>query len=288
MADPEGLSVDSLIAALANARTYDLEQPRFQGAPTAPSHAPGFVYALHRRHEPGVSGGRTSAAGLMVAAEHFGTHIDALSHQAEEMCLHAGVEVDSAVQTSAGFTRLGAETIPLFTCRGILLDVAGYMGVDRVEEDLQITARDLGEVEEFQGSPIRRGDAVLVRTGNGAMWHDSDVYLRGAGMAADASRWLAERGVCAVGADNVAWDVPDVVDTEMGMTLPGHAILLVRHGIYILEHLYLEDLARDRTYEFVFICLPLKIRGGTASPVRPIAVCPSNRFPRYSDTPSQQ
>jgi kynurenine formamidase len=277
MADPAGLSVDALIAALENARIYDLEQPRFPGAPTAGPHSPGFVYALHRRHESGESGGRTNASGLMVASEHFGTHVDALSHQAEEMRLYGGVEVDSAVQTSAGFTRLGAESIPLFMCRGILLDVAGHMGVDRVEERRYITAQDLGEVQKSQGSAIGSGDAILVRTGNGAMWHDSETYLRGAGMSADASRWLAEQRVCAVGADNVAWDVPDVVDPEMGMTLPGHAILMVRNGIYILEHLFLEDLSRDRTYEFVLICLPLKIRGATASPVRPIALCPSNR-----------
>jgi kynurenine formamidase len=265
--------VDALLATLESARIFDLEQPRFQGAPTAGPHAPGFVYALHRRHEPGASGGRTSAAGLMVSSEHFGTHIDALSHQAEDMCLYGGIAVDSAVQTSAGFTRLGAETIPLFTCRGILLDVAGHMGVERIEEQRQITARELRDVQHRQGSAIRSGDVVLVRTGNGAMWNDSGVYLRGAGMAPDASGWLADQGVRAVGADNVGWDVPDVVDPEMGMALPGHAILLVRKGIYILEHLYLEDLSQERAYEFVFICLPLKIRGASASPVCPIAVC---------------
>jgi kynurenine formamidase len=274
MPKPEGWSVDDLVGVLERARTYDLEQPRFSGAPTARPHAPGFVYALHRRHEPGVSGSRTSAAGLMVASEHFGTHIDALSHQAEDMHLHGGVEVDSAVQTSTGFTSLGAETIPPFWCRGVLLDIARRMGVDRVEEQRQITARELIDVARDQGSDIRNRDAVLVRTGNGAMWHDPDAYLRGAGMAADASRWLAGQGVRAVGADNVGWDVPDVMDPEMGMTLPGHVILLVRNGIYIIEHLYLEELSRDRVYEFVLLCLPLKIRGATASPVRPIAVYP--------------
>jgi kynurenine formamidase len=278
MANPEGWSVDELVGVLEHARTYDLEQPRFPGAPTAGPHAPGFVYALHRRHEPGASKGRTNAAGLMVASEHFGTHIDALSHQAEDMRLHGGVEVDSAVQTSAGFTRLGAETIPPLLCRGVLLDVARQMGVDRVEDRRRITAPELADVAKHQGSPVRNGDAVLVRTGNGAMWHDPDAYLRGAGMSADASRWLAEQRVRAVGADNVGWDVPDVMDPEMRMTMPGHAILLVRNGIYIIEHVYLEELARDRIYVFVLLCLPLKIRGATASPVRPIAVYP----PRHS------
>jgi kynurenine formamidase len=75
-----------------------------------------------------------------------------------------------------------------------------------------------------------------------------------------------------VGADNVAWDVPEVFDPQMQMTLPGHAILLVQNGIYILEHMYFEELSRDRVLDFVFVCLPLKLRGVTASPVRPIAL----------------
>lgn len=56
------------------------------------------------------------------------------------------------------------------------------------------------------------------------------------------------------------------------MSLPGHLILLVRHGIYIIENLNLEELARDKCYEFTFVSLPLKIQGATGSPVRPIAI----------------
>ena len=85
------------------------------------------------------------------------------------------------------------------------------------------------------------------------------------------ARWCAERRPVAVGADNVAWDVQGEVDPELG-TLPGHLLLLVRAGIYIIEALNLEALARDRVREFTFVCLPLKLRGGTGSPVRPIAL----------------
>ena len=60
-------------------------------------------------------------------------------------------------------------------------------------------------------------------------------------------------------------------DPELG-SLPGHLILLVRAGIHIIEALYLEELARDGVREFAFVCLPLKLRGGTGSPVRPIAL----------------
>ena len=69
----------------------------------------------------------------------------------------------------------------------------------------------------------------------------------------------------------MAWDVPGAEDPELG-TLPGHLLLLVRAGVYIVEGLNLEELARDGVREFAFVCLPLKLRGGTGSPVRPLAL----------------
>jgi len=56
------------------------------------------------------------------------------------------------------------------------------------------------------------------------------------------------------------------------VTLPGHVLLLVRAGIPIIENLNLEQLASAMVHEFAFICLPLKMRGATGSPVRPIAI----------------
>src|SRR5215210_4384893 len=106
------MSTTDLLAALRSARVYDLEQPRYAGAPTFPAHEPGLLLHLHRRHEPGLGEARTSASALLVMTEHSGTHIDALGHQAEDLQLHGGIGVDATVQTSAGFTRLGVEEIP--------------------------------------------------------------------------------------------------------------------------------------------------------------------------------
>ena len=91
-------------------------------------------------------------------------------------------------------------------------------------------------------------------------------------MDAAASRWLADRGVIAVGADNMAWDVPGLRDPELGCLLPGHLILLARRGVYIIENLALEELAAAGHHEFEFVCLPLKLVGATGSPVRPVAL----------------
>lgn len=264
--------MDNLLRDLSQGRVYDLEQPRYFGAPIFPSHAPGFVYTLHRHHEPGTGSARTSASGTIYASEHSGTHIDALSHQAENLTLHGGREVNADLQTSAGFSQLGVETIPPLVGRGILLDVARSRGVAYIDASLPVTRADLEAAAQQQGVDVREGDFVLVRTGNGARWENPEIYLAGAGVTADASSWLASQHVRAVGADNVAWDVPDVVDPDLDVTLPGHVILLVRHGIYILENLFLEDLAREQQHEFLFVCLPLKMLGATGSPVRPIAV----------------
>jgi kynurenine formamidase len=259
-----------------NARIYDLEQPRYFGAPIFPGHAPGYVYTLHRHHEHGMGEARTGASGFMYTTEHSGTHIDALCHQAEDLHLYGGREIDPRIQTSQGFTELGAETIAPLVTRGVLLDIARHRGIDHIGIGNPITAEDLEAAAQSQRVAVNEGDVVLLRTGNGALWQDATTYLQAGGASASASSWLASRGVRAVGADNVAWDELGVVDPDLKVTLPGHVILLVRHGIYIIENLFLEDLARDQRYEFTFICLPLKLRGATGSPVRPIAIAPNS------------
>jgi kynurenine formamidase len=258
--------VTRLAEALAAARVYDLEQPRYAGAPVFPSHEPGVLLQLHRRHEAGLGEARTSASALLVMAEHSGTHVDALCHQAEGMRLHGGIEVDASVQTPYGFTKLGVDTIPPLLARGVLLDVAGEAplppGHVVSAAELEAAAREVA---------MRPGDVVLVRLGSGAWWADRPAYEAAGGLGADASAWLVERRPLAVGADNLAWDVPGVAEPGLG-TLPGHLLLLVRAGVYILESVFLEQLAADAVREFAFVCLPLKLRGGTGSPVRPIAL----------------
>jgi kynurenine formamidase len=204
-----------------------------------------------------------------VLTEHSGTHFDALCHQAWDMEMHGGVRVDPTVQTPSGFTRLGAETVPPIVTRGVLLDAARHAGVERLPRGASV--EDLEEVARAQGVEVRRGDAVLVRTGNGALWDDVPAYKAGAGVGLAASRWLAAQAPLVVGADTIAWDVPDARDPELG-SVPGHVVLIVQAGIYIVESLYLEEIAADQRWEFAFVCLPLKMRGGTGSPVRPVAI----------------
>lgn len=265
----------SLAERLRSAKVYDLEQPRFQGMPIHPSHEPGYFYALHRRHRdtyrPERNGPRSGASGVLTMMEHTGTHIDALSHQACNLMLYGGVPVDAA-ETPAGFTRLGVETVPPLLGRGVLLDVAGWKNLAPLPPAYGITADELIACAAAQRVEVRADDVLLVRTGYGTLWHDAATYLRAAGVARSGTLWAAECGGVAVGADNMTWDAPEERDPETGATLFAHVYLLPQKGVYILENLLLEELARDRRYDFAFVGIPLKFNGATGSPLRPLAL----------------
>ena len=259
---------------------FDLEQPRTAKMPIHPAHQQaGYSYLLHRHHEdeyrPEEAGPRTGAAGVIICGEHTGTHIDALCHQSDALVLYGGVSVNREVQSSRGFTRHGVEEIPPIVAPGVLLDAAAREGVESLEPGHAVTGEDLEACCENQGVAVEPGDVVLVRTGNARYWEeDVDRYLAGPGMATSASYWVADRGVVAVGADNPAWDVPEMKDPDLGCMLPGHLILLVRRGIYIIENLNLDELAAAGHHRFDFVCTPLKLVGATGSPVRPLAIIP--------------
>ena len=265
----------SLAGLLQSARVYDLEQPRFSGMPIYPSHKPGYFYALHRRHrdswQPGQNGPRTSAAGMLTMMEHTGTHIDALCHQACGFKMFGDVPVEET-ETAAGFSRLGIETAPPLLGRGVLLDVAGWKNETRLPAKYSISADELQACADAQKVTVQSGDVLLVRTGFGALWDDESAYLQAAGVHKSGTLWAAERGVVAVGADNMSWDVPGERDPDSGATLFAHYYLLPQKGIYIIENLNLEELARARCYAFAFIGIPLKFTGATGSPLRPLAL----------------
>ena len=265
----------TLADRIARARVFDLEQPRFAGMPMHPVHKPGYFYALHRRHRdtylPARHGPRSGASGVLTMMEHSGTHIDALSHQACDLEFFAGVKVEE-VERADGFRAYGAETIRPLLGRGVLLDVARWKGVETLPPNSSIGADDLHACARAQGVEVRPGDVLLVRTGYAKHWNDEPTYLSATGIAKSGSIWAADKRVVAVGADNIAWDAMHERDPDTNMTLFGHAHLLVRHGIHILENLNLDELAAEGHRECCFVGVPLKFRGATGSPIRPLAL----------------
>ncbi|MCU1383270.1 MAG: cyclase family protein [Acidobacteria bacterium] len=270
----------SLAAQLATARVFDLEQPRFAGMPTHPAHKPGYFYALHRRHRdsyrPAEFGPRSGSSGVLTMMEHSGTHIDALCHMACDMTMHGGVKVEDA-ERADGYRELGAETMMPLLGRGVLLDVAAHKGVAQLPENYPISADDLIATARGAGVTVRAADVLLVRTGYATAWGDEPAYLNAAGVAKSGNIWAADQKVVAVGADNMAWDNMTERDPDTNMALFGHAHLLVTHGIHIIENLNLEELAAAKIYEFGFVGIPLKFRGATGSPIRPLALVDAPR-----------
>jgi kynurenine formamidase len=155
----------------------------------------------------------------------------------------------------------------------VLVDVATHLGVDLLDGQHLIDLEQVEATLASQGTEIRSGDAVLVRTGYMQVW-DSDPAAaarhHGSGIGHDVARRWADLGVILVGGDNESLERSPSPDPNHPH--PVHAELLVERGVHIAELLHLEDLARDGVHEFLFVCLPLRVRGATASMVRPVAV----------------
>jgi kynurenine formamidase len=176
-----------------------------------------------------------------------------------------GVET---VQGTNGFRSLGVETITPIIGRGVLVDVPRLLGTEVLEPGYEIGA-DLLETAQLD---VGAGDGVLIRTGWGRYWSDPDHFVSRAsgtpGPGPEAARWLAKRQVRWCGSDTLTFECMRPAQTE----LPVHRALLVDAGIPIVEALDLEDIAADGHAEFLVIAVPLRLRGATGSPLRPLAV----------------
>ena len=171
-----------------------------------------------------------------------------------------------------GLKRLGVENVgPIFT-RGVLIDVAAYKGVVRLEKGYEITSADLEGALKRQKVAIREGDVVILHTGWGSLWNiDNEAYNSGEpGIGLKAAQWLINQKIVMTGGDS--WSVEVVPNPDPKVAFPVHQLLLVRNGIYNLENLDTSDLARDQVYEFAFLFAPVPIKGASGSPGNPIAV----------------
>ncbi len=280
---------DVIVAAarlVRRGRVYSLAATRFPGMPLFPGHPPFQVLNYRTPRGIRVSGaqpwGPGNDAGLgymaeyVMATSHSGAHIDALAHMTvgEDSHWYGGGRADDHL-TDFGPTHGDASTmVPLFA-RGILLDAAGYRGVPCLPKGSPIAAAELDAISTAQEVEVRPWDVVVIRTGYMGLWPDADRMAahKTPGPDLSAARWLLERGIAASGTDTETYEVQPAPDLgSPANPQPVHTLLLIENGIHIMEGLDLEALARDRVYEFLFVALPLKIRGATGSMVDPIAV----------------
>jgi len=220
--------------------------------------------------------------------DNVATQIDGLGHatEGEDDHWYNGFK-ESDWGGNWGLRKCDATTIPPVIARGVVIDVAGYKSVDALPSNYAITIDDLKGALQKQGTTLKPGDVVLIRTGTLRYWGESGNDLEGrikqhdsAGLNLESAKWLVEEnGAMMIGSDTSGLEyVPRDEDTGAYRTkyksfMPVHNYLLIQQGVHIAEFHNLEELARDKAYEFCYVCATAKIKG-TASgfTLRPIAI----------------
>jgi kynurenine formamidase len=172
-----------------------------------------------------------------------------------------------------GLKKLGIEHCQPFFTRGILVDVLTLKGGERLPINYVITVDDIQQTLRRQGTrEPGEGDVVLFRTGHGKLWKkDNAEYNKGCpGPGLTAGKWLADKKIAVVGADT--WPVEAVPGENADMPFACHTLWLTMNGIYINENLDLEELAKDKVYEFAWSFNPVPIKGATGAPGNSVAI----------------
>ncbi len=276
------LTAERRLAALASVRdgrVYDVSHEISMGAPfLVPNQTPFLLSiwaswrdSIRRRRKMGATNDAGANVERIEMTAHVGTHIDALGHFSKGDRLYNGLSAADTV-TDWGLERLGIEHAPPMITRGVLLDVAALDGGAHLNPGRVVTPDDLARAADKAKVAIEPGDVVVIRTGWGRYFEkDNARYLAGEpGIDLPAARWLTQQGVVAVGCDNMAVEVLPNPDKVLSMPVHQHA--LVEAGVYLIENLALDELARDGLASFCFILLATKFRGATGSPVRPVAL----------------
>ena len=205
------------------------------------------------------------------------THLDSMAHINFNGVFYNGYTPDPETVLKQGHARNSIHNLKngVFT-RGILIDIPRLKGVPYLEPGTPIYADDLEAWERKTGVKVSAGDALFVRTGVWARRKAVGPWLRGraeggksAGLDPSVIPWLKQRDIAILGSDHPQYVAPS--------NLPGavHDFALVYLGVHILDNCDLEALAdaaaaRNR-WEFLLTAAPLPIRGGTGSPLNPIA-----------------
>jgi kynurenine formamidase len=272
----------NILKQIAAGKVYDLSVDLYVGMPGCCASFGDPAYQIWMTHTPKRTTAKTSSqdSSEMVSYSgdalsmytHTGTHIDTLNHFSLHGKIWNQVSADEAL-ADRGWAKSGADKYPPIIARGVLIDVATSKKLSLLPESYAITAADLQEALKNQGSTVKPGDVVLIRTGFMTLWPDPVKYRleNQAGLSLEAAQWLVEKQqAMLLGADN--FGVERFPSNNPDNFLPLHTYLLAERGVSMIEVMWLEELAKDQVYEFVFIAAPLKLRGATGSPLRPLAI----------------
>jgi len=288
VASAQAGSAESLLAALKSARVFDLSFTWSDQSPVLNLNPP-YSFALNRTHKMTheifgqVPGSRVSWASeiMFFSGQHGAPTIDAIGHIGRDLKLHGGVDAVAATSTPGGIgANLGIDSFPvdLMINRGVFLDVARHVAggaADPLPPGYEITAKHLDDTAKAQGVDVRKGDSVLIRTGWGQYFgKDNARYLgeQSPGPGQDGAKWIIAKGARLAGDDTATFEKrPAAYGKELFSV---HMMLLTDNGIYIVENMNLEPLSAAKAYTVALVITPLKIQGGTGSPLRALAVAP--------------
>jgi kynurenine formamidase len=256
-------------------RTVTLAAPLAGSAPDNPEPAARHMKRLPA--EPSEVPGLSFAADQITMNVHgdVDSHIDALCHVSYGGTLYNGVAPGTV--TSHGAAEMSIDDArDGIVGRGVLLDIPRLRGVPWLEPGEQVTAAELAAAEQAQQVRVGPGDLLFVRVGHRRRRDELgpwDVARSRAGLHPGAGEYLAERQVAVLGSDSNSDAAPSIVD---GVAFPVHVLAINALGLHLLDYLQFDDLvpACEAAGRWSFLCVvaPLRLPGGTGSPVNPIAV----------------
>lgn len=214
---------------------------------------------VHRRY--------SYAGSAMNLYTHAGTHLCSLTHFGHHGMFWNGI-TSATHLGSRGWTVGGVA--PPIAATAVMLDIAALHQVDCLPDSYEITDHDLRAAADLQGTPPQTGDIVLIRTGRMSRWSNRDAFLaRPPGLGMKAAIYLCEKvGAMCLGVDAGGEAIPSSIPDSY---LPVHCYLMATAGTPLFENLMLEELSAERMYQLIFVTAPMKIRGSTGLPTRPLA-----------------
>lgn len=254
-------------------RVYDLAVRLENGMARHPHHPP-YAFAMAKTHGGhGYKDGVSAAMEMIALGAHVGTHVDALGHVSKDGKVFGDRDVRMGPDGNCGLDAGSIEESTPMIGPGHLFDGPRYFQRDLTPSDgLNSSVFEDWFADKPTPGP---GSIFLVRTGWMQYWSDPERYIGLStglpGVTLDGAKWLSDRGILATGSDTMNYEHKP--DSQI-INLPVHVHNLVRQGIPIMESMYLETLAESGATEFTFIGIPLRIGGGTGSPIRPLAIVP--------------
>ncbi len=202
------------------------------------------------------------------------THLDALSHVFYEGKMYNGYPESVVKPEGTEALAVSALKNGILT-RGVLVDIPRLKGLPYLDTNALITPEDLDAWEKQTGVRVESGDALLISTGRWARRVEKgpwDIGANSAGLSGRCARWLKSRNIALLGGDASSDALPSRIP---GVTFPIHQLVMVAMGTPMIDQCELEELAKAcaarKRWTFLFTVAPLRVKGGTGSPVNPIA-----------------